>query len=59
MVKKMLVRQNRETKECAALVDRMVESDFLWGPRGQRRMLPALPSFVSFVSGQRDSSYRG
>lgn len=57
MVKEILVRQNRETDKCAALVDQMVESDFLWRPRGQPRMLPALPSFVSFVSKQGESDY--
>ena len=55
IVKDILVRQNRESNECAALVDQMVESDFLWRPRGQPKMLPALPSFVSFVSRQGDS----
>lgn len=55
MVKKVLDQQNRETGECASLVDQMVESDILWRPRGQPKMLPALPSFVSFISSQGDS----
>ncbi len=57
IVKSILLRQNREADKCAALVDRMVESDFLWRPRGQPRMLPALPSFVSFVSKQGEPGY--
>ncbi|MYA67489.1 MAG: ATP-binding protein [Gammaproteobacteria bacterium] len=52
MVKGLLIRQNREPDDCGALVDQMVESDFLWRPRGQPRMLPALPSFVSVVANQ-------
>ena len=55
MVKKILGQQNRETGECASLVDQMVESDILWRPRGQPKMLPALPSFISFISSQGDS----
>ncbi len=57
MVKEILLRQNRQADQCAAVVEQMVESDFLWRPRGQPKMVPALPSLVSFVSKQRESGY--
>lgn len=49
MVQEALENQGRDRRECEKIVSQMVESDFLWRPKGQAKMLPALPSFVSFV----------
>lgn len=49
MVREALGNQQRDKEECAAIIDQMVESDFLWRPKGHPKMLPVLPSFVSFV----------
>jgi len=54
-IEKILIRQGRDIQDCQKIIERMVDSDFLWCPRGQERMIPALPSFVSFAAGQKES----
>ena len=55
LVNELLAGQGRDSVDCTSIIDRIVDSDFLWRPRGQSLMLPALPSFVSFVAGQGKS----
>ena len=59
LVNEILAGQGRNSGDCNAIMDRIVDSDFLWRPRGQSLMLPALPSFVSFVAGQGQSDPKG
>ena len=57
-IEQELTEQGRDVQGCQAIMDHMVDSDFLWRPRGQAKMIPALPSFVSFVAGQGESTLR-
>lgn len=52
----ILARQQRGEADVAAMMEKLVATDFLWKPWGSRRYIPGIPSLVSYVIEARHES---